>query len=101
MRPRTLRLLLALIAALVVGAVAGYLVPPPLPELTRAEFLDEVRAGHVRSIVIKDQELITGVSSTRGAFRSDFRKADDRGLPAALRALGVEISFETSALGLI
>lgn len=101
MRPRTLRLLLALIAALVFGAIAGYLVPPPLPELTRAEFMAEVRAGHLRSIVIEDQEVITGVSSTRGAFRSDFRRGEDRELPAALRALGVEIRFETSPLGLI
>jgi hypothetical protein len=101
MSPRGRRRLLLLIAAVIVGAIAAYLVPPPLPELTRAELMAEVRAGHIRSIVIKDEEMITGVSSTRGAFRSGFRKAEDKGLPAALRALGVEIRFEKSPLGLI
>jgi hypothetical protein len=99
--PRALRRLLALVAAILVGAAAGYFMPKPLPELTRAEFMDEVQAGHVRRIVIEDQEMITGVSSTRGAFRTGFRKAEDKGLPAALRALGVEIRFATSPLGLI
>jgi hypothetical protein len=101
MSPRAMRRLLALVAAIVVGAASGYLVPRPLPELTRAQFLAEVRAGHVHSIVIKDEAVITGVSSTRGAFRSGLRKNEDRGLPATLRALGVEIRFETSPLGLI
>lgn len=101
MSSRALRRLLVLVAALIVGAATAYLVPRPLPELTRAEFLEEVHAGHVRSIVIEDQEVITGVSSTRGAFHTGFRKAEDKGLPVALRALGVEIRFEKSPLGLI
>jgi hypothetical protein len=96
--PRTA---LALVAAAIAGVTAAYLVPKPLPELSRAEFIDEVRAGHVHTVVIEDQELITGVSSTRGPFRTGFRKAEDGRLPAELRTLGVEIRFEKSGLGLI
>ena len=58
MRPVAARYLFALVAALIVGVIAFYLVPEPLPELTRAEFMAEVRAGHVRRVEIEDQEVI-------------------------------------------
>jgi hypothetical protein len=95
------RLPLALLIAAIAGVAAFCFVPRPLPELTRAEFFAEVRAGHVRSIVIEDQEVITGISTTLGAFRAGFRKGEDAGLPSRLRAMGIEIRFERSALGLI
>jgi hypothetical protein len=63
--------------------------------------MPEVRAGHVRRVVLEDEAAITGVSATRGAFRSIVRKPDDAALPAQLRALGVEVRFEKSPLGLI
>jgi hypothetical protein len=98
---RSIARLLALATAVIAGVAAFYLVPEPLPELTRAEFLAEVQAGHVRSIVIEDQEIITGVSTTRGAFRTGFHKTNDAELPAELRIRGVEIRFEKSRPGLI
>ena len=53
-----IRRLLALVAAVIAGVTAFYLVPPPLPELTREEFMDEVRAGHVDRVRIEEQEVI-------------------------------------------
>ena len=100
MRGHPARLLLAILAAAAAGLGAFYLVPPPLPELTRAEFLDEVRAGHVNRIDIEDQETILGESSTRGEFRSGFDKKRDADLPDALRTLGIEVRYSKSALGI-
>jgi hypothetical protein len=78
--PRTA---LALVAAAIAGATAAYFVPKPLPELSRAEFIDEVRAGHVRSVVIEDQELITGVQLD--AWAVSHRLPQGRGWPATDR----------------
>jgi hypothetical protein len=84
-------------AALIAGVTAFYLVPAPLPELTRAEFIAEVRAGHVHRIEIEDQEAIIGKSSTRGEFRTNFDRLKDANLPTELRALGVEVWFAKSS----
>jgi len=96
MRPMTVRRFLALIAAAIAGIVAFYFMPEPLPELTRAEFMAEVAAGHVRRVEIDDQEVIIAESSTRGQFRTGFQKAEDANLPAELRAHGVEVWFSRS-----
>ena len=90
----------ALLAALV-GVIVFHLVPEPLPELSREEFLAEVRDGHIRKVVIEDSEVILGVSSVRGAFQSVYRKEQDAGLAGELRAQGVETVFAKSPLGLI
>ena len=100
MRPIAARHLFALVAALIVGVTAFYLVPEPLPELTRAEFMTEVRAGHVRRVEIEDQQVIIGESSTRGEFRTEFDRYKDVDLPAELRALGIEVLFSTSPPGI-
>ena len=97
MRPSAARHLFALVA---VGVTAFYLVPEPLPELTRAEFMAEVRAGHVRRVEIREQEVIIGESSTRGEFRTEFDGYKDVDLPAELRALGIEVLFSESPLGI-
>ena len=94
------RRLFALIIAVIAGVAALHFAPEPLPELTRAEFLDEVRAGHVRGIEIEDQEVIIGESTTRGRFRSDFSRARDVGLPDELRSLGIEAWFTRSPPGI-
>ena len=86
--------------AVIAGIVAAWLVPAPLPELSRAELLAEVRAGHVRGIEIEDQEVILGESMTRGRFRSAFDRRSDAGLPDELRALGVEVWFSRSPPGI-
>ena len=99
MRYNSLRLVLALVAAVIVGVTAFHLMPKPLPVLTRAEFMAEVRAGHVRKIEIEDQEVIIGDSSTRGQFRTGFDRKQDVDLPAELRSLGVEVWFSKSSLG--
>ena len=100
MRPSAARHLFALVAALLVGVTALYLVPEPLPEPTRAEFMAEVRAGHVRRVEIREQEVIIGESSTRGKFRTEFDRNKDADLPAELRALGIEVLFSASPLGI-
>jgi hypothetical protein len=86
--------------AVIAGWVSARFVPKPLPELSRQEFLAEVRAGHVHKVVIEDQEVITAVSSTRGEFRTGF-KAGDNDLLAELRARGIEVVSEKSTPGLI
>ena len=100
MRPSAARHLFALVAALIVGVTAFHLVPEPLPELTRAEFMAEVRAGHVRRVEIREQEVIIGESSTRGKFRTEFDRNKDADLPAELRALGIEVLFSESPPGI-
>jgi hypothetical protein len=101
MRHIAARHVFALVVALIVGVTVFYRLPEPLPELTRAEFMAEVRAGHVRRIEIEDQEVIIAESSTRGEFRTGFDRKVDVNLPAELRALGVEVYFSKSPLGLI
>jgi hypothetical protein len=100
MRWRSVRRLLALVAAVIAGVVVFERLPPPLPELTRAEFMDEVRAGRVHRIEIEDQEVILSESTTRGEFRTGFDKARDAGLPDELRALGIEVWFSKSPPGI-
>jgi hypothetical protein len=97
----SVRVVLALVLAVIAGWIAFRLVPKPLPELSRAEFLSEVREGHVHEIAVQDREVITGVSSTRGAFRTPYNEDKDANLLTELRAQGVEVVFETSGPGLI
>jgi len=96
----TPRLVITFILALIAGWWAFSHVPPPLPELTREEFLAEVRAGHVHRIVVEDRQVITGESSTRGAFRTRYKESEDANLLAGLRDQGVEVLFDNST-GLI
>jgi hypothetical protein len=96
----SVRTVVALAFAVIAGAAAFHFMPAPLPELSRPEFLDEVRAGHVRRIEIRDEEVIRGESSTHGEFRTRFDKRKDAGLPDELRALGVEIWYGRSPLGI-
>ena len=93
------RYLVPLVAAVIAGVIAFCFVPEPLPELTRSEFLAEVRAGHVREVEIEDQDIIIAESSTRGRFRTAFHRREDIDLPAELRALGVEVRFSKSPPG--
>ena len=85
----------------IISVLAGWLafkhVPPPLPELSRREFLDEVRAGHVRKVIIEDHQVIVSESSTRGSFRTAYKEPEDANLAAELRTQGVEVLFDTSA----
>jgi hypothetical protein len=96
----SLRTVVKLVLAVIAGLVAFWLVPEPLPELTRAEFMDEVRTGHVQKIDIEDQEVILSESWTRGPFRTAFDKVRDAGLPDELRALGIETWFSKSPPGI-
>lgn len=65
------------------------------PELSREEFLAEVRQGHVHEVTIWDKQVHTGVSSTRGPFRTDLR-AEARNLSSELRAMGIQVSEKES-----
>jgi hypothetical protein len=97
---RRIRIAIAAVVAVAVGVFTFLHVPKPWPELSRTEFMEEVRLGHVQKITIRDEEVITGVSATRGEFRTPYKR-DDKELLAELRSLGVEIVFEESAPGLI
>ena len=68
------------------------------PEITPAEFLSEVAQGHVAKIRIAERQFISGVSSTRGAFRTKMRVDD--ALIRELRSRGVVVEFEREAGGL-
>jgi hypothetical protein len=94
------RLILKLVFVAVAGVIAFWLVPEPLPELSRAEFLDEVRAGRIHRVEIEDQEVILSESTIRGRFRTGFNKVRDAGLPDELRALGPEVWFSKSPPGI-
>ena len=97
---RKRRYLIAALLAIIAGITAALLVPKPLPEISRAEFLAEVSAGHVQKVAIRDNDVIIAVSTTRGAFRTPYQPSD-KGLVAQLRALGVEVVFEDSGPALI
>jgi hypothetical protein len=65
------------------------------PEISRTEFLSEVDERHVDKVVIRDRELISGTSSTRGAFR--VRAPVDDVMVNELRSRGIAVEFETSS----
>jgi hypothetical protein len=93
----SIRLGVLVLLSVLAGWFAFKHVPPPLPELSRAEFMAEVRTGHVHKVIIEDHQVITGESSTRGPFRTDYKEPEDANLAAELRAQGVEVLFDTSA----
>jgi hypothetical protein len=88
------------VLALAAGIVAYFLVPPPLPEASRQELLEEVRAGTVGSVTVVDGAIIRAESARRGEFRVVL-PPDDDSLIEELTALGVKIEYETTPLGLI
>ena len=61
--------------------------------------MDEVRAGRLRKIEIQDQDVIIGESTSRGAFRTAFDRAQDADLLDMLRSLEIEIWYSESGLG--
>ena len=65
------------------------------PEISQTEFLSEVEGRHVDKVVIRDRMLISGTSSTRGAFR--VRMPVDDVMVNELRSRGVVVEFETSS----
>jgi len=93
----TPRLGVVVVLAVIAGWFAFEHVPAPLPELSRAEFLAEILAGHVHRVVIVDRQVITSESSTRGQFRTDYKEPADANLATELRAQGIEVLFDTSA----
>jgi len=65
------------------------------PEITPTEFLSEVTQGHVAKILIEDRKFISGVSSTRGPFRT--KMPVDDALVKKLRSRGVVVEFASSS----
>jgi len=89
----------ALLIAICVGCLAAVATSRLLqrlpPEISQTEFLSEVDERHVDKVVIRDRELISGTSSTRGAFR--VRMLVDDVMLKALRSRGVMVEFETGS----
>jgi len=93
------RLAFALFIAICAGWLAAVATSKFLqrlpPEISKTEFLSEVDERHVDKVVIRDRELISGTSSTRGAFR--VRMPVDDVMVNELRSRGVVVEFETSS----
>ena len=83
----------AVLLAVAAGLASFLAVRKPLPELSRSEFLIEVRSGHVRKVTIQDRKTMIGVDTTRGAFRTPFSR-NDTALILELRARGIEIAVQ-------
>jgi len=82
------------------GLAAYFLIPKPLPEISREELIAEVQSDYVHEVVVVDKEVVTGVSTRRGAFRVILPR-DVRSLIDQLAAMGVNVKYETTPLGLI
>jgi hypothetical protein len=102
MKRRQIYLAFVIIVAVCTGLLASRYTMRSLrglpPEITRTEFLSEVAQGHVARVVIADREFISGVSSTRGAFRT--RMPVDDAMVKDLRARGVVVEFERGTVGI-
>jgi hypothetical protein len=94
------RLFIIVPLAVAAGVGAFLFIPKPLPELSRQELIAEVQSGFVHQVVVVDNEVVTGVSSRRGAFRVVLRRGDTS-LIDELSAMGVEVRYEKEPLGLI
>jgi hypothetical protein len=94
------RFVILLTVSVAAGVVATHFIPKPLPEMSREDLIAELRSGYVHEVVIVDNEVITGVSSRRGAFRVPLRGRADS-LIEQLSAMGVDVKYETTPLGLI
>jgi hypothetical protein len=90
-----LTLLIAICAGLLAAVATSRLLQSLPPEISQSEFLSEVEERHVDRVVVRDRVLITGTSSTRGAFRVSM-PVDD-GVVDDLRLRGVAVEFETSS----
>jgi len=92
---RRIRLLLAAAIAGVAAALAVYFFAKPWPEISRAEFLVEVRSGHVQEVEIHDGDTLLAVSSTRGRFRTAIKSSDQQ-LIAELQTRGIKVLYSSS-----
>jgi len=88
-------LFIAISAGLLAAVATSRFLQRLAPEISQTEFLAELDGRHVDKVVIRDRELISGTSSTRGAFRVRMPVDDD--LVKELRARGVVVEFETSS----
>ena len=88
-------LFIAIFAGLLAAVATSKLLQRHPPEISQTEFLSEVDERHVDRVVIRDRVLISGTSSTRGAFR--VRMSVDDVMVNELRSRGVVVEFETSS----
>ena len=88
-------LFIAICAGLLASVATSRLLRRLPPEISQTEFLSEVNERHVDKVVIRDRLLISGTSSTRGAFR--VRVPVDDVMVSELRSRGVVVEFETSS----
>jgi hypothetical protein len=98
---RPMRYLILAVISIIAGYVAFRLVPAPLPEISRADFLSEIHTGHVHEVIIKDQDTIIARSSVLGRFRTPYDKSADAKLAEQLRTQGVKVEYEESTPGMI
>jgi len=93
--PIAIALFIAICAGFFAAVATSRLLQSLPPEISKTEFLAELDGRHVDKVVIRDRELISGTSSTRGAFRVRMSVDDD--MVKELRARGVLVEFETSS----
>lgn len=94
------RHVVTLLLAVIAGAVAFHYVPEPLPEISREEFLAEVKAGHVPKVEIYEEEWMLSESTEIGPFRTPYDRKRDAGLADQLRAVGIEVWYSYSPPGI-
>jgi len=94
------RLVILLTVSIAAGAATVYFIPKPLPEMSQKDLIGEVQSGYVHEVVIVDKEVVTGISSRRGPFRVPLRGGAGS-LIDQLSAMGVDLKYETTPLGLI
>jgi hypothetical protein len=88
-------LCIAVSAGWVASIATGKFIRSLPPVISGTDFFSEVDHGHVARVVIRDRELISGTSSTRGAFRVTMPVND--ATVNELRSRGVVVEFETSS----
>ncbi len=87
------RIILSAVAGLIAAVATVHYMPKPLPEFTRQELMDEVKAGNVPTVTIIDGEVLTSESTQKGPFRVPLRRGDDE-LARQLAGMGVEVRYE-------
>ena len=91
------RVILASLVAVAFGLAAGLLVFRLIPrEVSRGQFLIEVRQRQLKRVTIYPRDHIAVAGYGKSDAIRTVLPEDDQTFPTELRALGVEVTFDTS-----